>query len=274
MKKTLLSMAALSTLAIAAPTVAQNSNSGYQNRYDNVQDRNDNYQNRNNDYRNQDYGYTNGHISARIARLQVRIQAGVQSGTINRQEAFRLREQVRQLTRLERQYSVNGLTGRERSVLQQRLNRLRQQIQRADRGGNGRWDADDRYGDFYDRNNDGWDDRDANRDGRWDVDSRYDRDRDGWDDRDTNRDGRWDYNANDGRGANNGGFLGQVIDSITGGGMLQVGQRAPDNLYGVPTQYRSQYRDGDGIYYRSDNRAIYQIETRGRTVVRVYPLNR
>lgn len=273
MKKILLSMAALSTLAIAAPAVAQTSNSGYQNRSDNYQNRNDNYQNRSNGYRNQDHGYTNGNISARIDRLQARIQAGVQTGAISRPQAVRLREQLRQLTRLERQYSVNGLTGRERSVLQQRLNGLRQQIRLADRGGNGRWDADDRYGDFYDRNNDGWDDRDANRDGRWDADSRYDNDRDGWDDRDSNRDGRWQDNVNDGR-QNNGGLIGQVIDSITGGGALRVGQRAPDNLYGVPTEYRGQYRDGNGVYYRSDNRAIYQIETRNRTVVRVYPLNR
>jgi hypothetical protein len=269
MKKILLSMAALSALAVAAPAVAQTSNNGYQNR-------NDSYQDRNNGYRNQDYGYTNGNISARIARLQTRIQAGVQNGTINRQQAFQLREQVRQLTRLERQYSINGLTGRERSVLQQRLNSLRQQIRMADRGGNGRWDADDRYSDFYDRNSDGWDDRDANRDGRWDADSRYDSNRDGWDDRDSDRDGRWQDDVNDGRyqGANNGGVIGQVLDSITGGGMLRVGQRAPDNLYGVPSEYRGQYRDGSGVYYRSDNRAIYQIEARGDTVVRVYPLNR
>lgn len=270
MKKILLSMAALSTLAIAAPAVAQSSNSGYQNR-------NDGYQNRDDGYRNRDYGYSNGNISARIDRLQARIQAGVQNGTISRQQAFRLREQVRQLSRLERQYSINGLTGRERSTLQQRLNSLRQQIRLADRGGNGRWDADDRYGDFYDRNSDGWDDRDFNRDGRWDADSRYDNDRDGWDDRDSDRDGRWEDDINDGRyqnNSNNGGIIGQVIDSITGGGSLRVGQRAPDNLYGVPSEYRGQYRDGNGVYYRSDNRAIYQIETRNDTVVRVYPLNR
>src|SRR5688572_16569309 len=101
MKQILLSMAALSTLAIAAPAVAQTSHSGYQNR-------NDSYQDRSDGYRYQDYGYSNGNISARIARLETRIQAGVRSGAISRQQAFRLHEQVRQLTRLERQYSING----------------------------------------------------------------------------------------------------------------------------------------------------------------------
>jgi hypothetical protein len=188
---------------------------------------------------------------------------------------MRLREQLRQLTRLERQYSINGLTSSERYALQQRLNELRRQIQVVDRGGNGRWDADDRYGDYYDRDRDGWDDRDLDRDGRWDTDSRYDNDRDGWDDRDRDRDGRWEDDVNDGGYRSNGsGVVGQVLDSIAGGGTLRVGQRAPDDLYGVPSEYRNQYRDGSEVYYRSDNRSIYEIDARTRTVVRVYPMRR
>ena len=39
-------------------------------------------------------------------------------------------------------------------------------------------------------------------------------------------------------------------------------------------QYRNQYRDGNGVYYRSDGRAIYQIDARTDTVLRIYALNR
>ena len=42
----------------------------------------------------------------------------------------------------------------------------------------------------------------------------------------------------------------------------------------MPYEYRNQYRDGNGVYYRSDNRAIYQIDARTDTVVRIYSLNR
>jgi hypothetical protein len=196
-----------------------------------------------------------------------------------------LREQLRQLTRLEGLYARDGISGRERADLQQRINSIRQGIRMAERGGDGRYgrDDDDRYGrgdrgdrdvdSRYDRNNDGWDDRDGNRDGRWDVDSRYDSDRDGYDDRDSNRDGRWDndqgYQQNGDRGV-----VGQVIDRVTGTGGLRVGQRASTNLGELPYAYRNQYRDGQGVYYRSDGRQIYQIDARTQTVVQVYSINR
>jgi hypothetical protein len=44
----------------------------------------------------------------------------------------------------------------------------------------------------------------------------------------------------------------------------------PNNLYGVPSQYQSQYRDGNGVYYRSDGRCIYQIDARNDTVIRIF----
>jgi hypothetical protein len=59
-----------------------------------------------------------------------------------------------------------------------------------------------------------------------------------------------------------------------GGGGLRVGQRVSGNLGAVPYEYRSQYRDGNGVYYRADNRSIYQIDARTDTVVRIYSLNR
>jgi hypothetical protein len=145
----------------------------------------------------------NGQI--RSAQLQMQLQAGIRSGAISRAEATPLRQQLMQLTRLERLYARDGISGRERADLQHRINSVRQGIRMAERTGdgrygsdNGRYGSDDRYsrGDNgYDRNNDGWDDRDANRDGRLDVDSRYDSNRDGWDDRDGNRDGRLDVDS-------------------------------------------------------------------------------
>jgi hypothetical protein len=264
MNKTIfIALAATSAIAVAAPASAQSGGYGGN-------------------------GYGNSNAEVRADQLQMQLQAGIRSGAITRAEAMPLREQLRELTRLETLYSRDGISGRERADLQQRINSLRQGIRMAERGADGRYgrdddrydrnDDDDRYsrGDVdsrYDRNNDGWDDRDGNRDGRWDVDSRYDSNRDGYDDRDHNRDGRWDndqgYEQSGDRGV-----VGQVIDRITGNGGLRVGQRASADLGSVPYAYRSQYRDGANVYYRSDGRQIYQIDARTQTVVRVYAMNR
>lgn len=184
------------------------------------------------------YGNSNGNVEVRADQLQMRLQAGIRSGAITRAEAAPLREQLRQLTRLETLYARDGISGRERADLQHRINTLRQGIRMAERSG------DDRYG-------------------RDDVNDRYGR----ADDR------RWDndggYQQNDGRGV-----VGQVIDRVTGNGALGVGQRASANLGSVPYAYRNQYRDGGNVYYRSDSRNIYQIDARTQTVVRVYAMNR
>jgi len=262
MNKTLfIALAATSAIAAAAPAAAQPGYGG-------------------NGYGN---GNGNGNIEVRADQLQMRLQAGLRSGAITRSEAAPLREQLRELTRLENLYARDGISGRERADLQGRINTLRQGIRMAERGTDGRYDErygrdDDRYGrgdvdSRYDRDNDGWDDRDGNRDGRWDVDSRYDSNRDGYDDRDLNRDGRWD-NDEGYRQTANGGVLGQIVDRVTGNGGLRVGQRASADLGGVPYAYRAQYRDGDNFYYRSDGRQIYQIDARSQTVVRVYAMNR
>lgn len=185
MKKILLGMASIAALSAAVPAAAQ-----YPNQYYPGQS-------------SMSYGF-----DVRIGHLETRLRAGIQQGTITPREARPLRLQLRELARLERQYSLNGLSRQERADLQQRFRYLRQQIRIADSGGYDRYDRDDRYSaddDRYsrdarfDRDGDGWDDRDANRDGRLDVDSRYDRDRDGWDDRDRDRDGRWDDDLADER---------------------------------------------------------------------------
>jgi len=265
MKKFMIALAATTALTVAAPAAAQ---------------------------------YGRGNADLGVERLRTELQIGIQSGEISRSEAIPLREQLRQLNQLERRYALDGINGRERADIQRRINHLRQGIRMASRDGRGRYDRnddrydrdDDRYDRAeidprYDRNRDGWDDRDGNRDGRWDVDSRNDGNRDGWDDRDRDRDGRWDdederyederfddrdqIRNDDGRG-----LIGQAIDSLTGRGGLRVGQQVSANLGAVPYAYRGQFRDGNGSYYRTDGRQIYQIDARNHVIVRIFEMNR
>ena len=216
MNKILLSMAAVGAIAVAAPAASQGWNANA--------------------------GGAMG-ISNRIAQLDARLSAGIQTGEINRSEARSLRLQVRQLQRLERQYSYNGLTQAERQDLQQRLRTLRQDIRIAD---NGRYDRDSRYG-------------------RWD-DPYYNNDVY------TGRGGPYE----DGYCDTNRGGIGGLIDGVLGRNDncdLRVGARAYGNLYSVPSQYRYRFRDGNGVYYRSDGRNIYQIDARSQTVLRVYDID-
>jgi hypothetical protein len=242
MKTLLTTFAAVSALAIAAPAAAQQGygNQGYGNQ----------------GYGNQGYGYGNGAgIENRIQRLEMRIEAGVQAGAIDRREARTLRQQLRDISRLERQYSRDGLDQRERADLQQRVRYFRDRLQMADGRGDGQ------YG-----NNGGYDDGYYGQGGPYEE----------------------AYCENDRRSGGGGlgglgGGLGSIIDSIFGGNRngnddqcraLRVGQRAAGNLGAVPYQYRTQFRDGGGVYYRSDGRAIYQIDARTDTVLRVYDMNR
>lgn len=197
-------------------------------------------------------------IVNRIANVQMEIRAGVQAGTISRAEAQPLREQLRQLRQLQRRYSANGLTNVERQDLQRRIQTLRQQVRYASRANVG-----NRYGsaDWIDRN------------------------RDGYDDRDTDRDGIWTDNYGQGGpleevqqcAASPGGIAG-IFNSVLGRNSntnctLRVGQRATAALYGVPVDLSADYRDGNGVYYRSDGRNIYQIDARTNVVLRVYDID-
>jgi hypothetical protein len=269
MKKILFGMAAVSALAIGAPAAAQYNDGNYQTQggY---------YQNQNQGYGNSQ-GYGNGAgVEMRVDQLQARLQAGIRSGAINRQEAIRLDAQLRQLMQVERQYSRNGIDVRERQDLQLRIRNLRQQIRYAEGRGNVGYGNQGGYGEYDDR---------------YGQQTRVDRDRDGYDDRDYNRDGRWEDDVQGGyqgqggydqRGYEQRGYeqpsrggLGGILGSILGGNAgLRVGQRASGNLYGLPYEYQGQFRDGNGAYYRTDGRNIYQIDARTQTVVRVYQMNR
>ncbi|MDQ3139599.1 MAG: hypothetical protein M3Q15_02600, partial [Pseudomonadota bacterium] len=96
MKKILISIAAIATIGAVAPAPAQ--------------------------YR----GYNDNGIENRIGQLQNRLQAGVQRGTISRQEAVQLRDRLRQLRQAERQFGRNGLSRGERDNLQQRIRNLQE----------------------------------------------------------------------------------------------------------------------------------------------------
>jgi hypothetical protein len=223
MNKVLLSMAAIGAIAVAAPAASQT-------------------------WSNANAGGTMG-ISNRIAQLDARLSAGIQSGEISRSEARTLRMQVRQLQRLEQQYSYNGLTQSERQDLQQRLRMLREDIRTAD---NGRYDRDTRYGSWNDPyyNNNGY----------------------------TGQGGPYEQPYDTYCDTGSRGGIGGLIEGVLGGRSndncsLRVGGRASSNLYSVPSQYRYRYRDGNGVYYRSDGRNIYQIDARTQTVLRIYNMN-
>lgn len=219
MKKLLTISAALSAVALAGPAASQAWNQNHSG---------------------QGYANAGGSIgmSNRIEQLQARLQAGVQAGTITRQEARSIRPQLRQLRDLERRYSVDGLTQQERQDLQYRVRSVRQQLRVAD-GGSRQYDQ---YGDY----DDGY----------------------------TGRGGPYQEveEVCESRGG-----IGGVIDSVLGRqncSEMQVGQRVSGDLYAVPYEYRNRYRDGNGTYYRSDGRQIYQIDARTNTIVRVYGMNR
>lgn len=262
MNKFIATMATATAVVIATPATAQY---GSSQQYANS--------NQQGQYRNN--GNADANLAARIDQLQIRLQAGVQNGSISRQEAMPLRQQLRQLSQLQRQYARDGISGRERGDLQRRMRDLRQAIRSVDGNNRARWNAYDREEDYGGEDGYGRDDGYAS-----DRGDRIDANRDGYDDRDYNRNGRWDDDMNDGRYAQpipqqpSRGGLGGIVDSLLGRGGLQIGQRVPTGLYGLPDGYREQYRDSNGAYYRTDGRQIYQIDARTQTVVRVHPMSR
>ena len=180
----------------------------------------------------------------RIAQLETALQADMRAGVISRSEEYTLRRQLSDLRRTADLYARNGFSQRERMDLQSRIRTVRHNLRLAD---NGRLD---RYG----YRDDNWNSRD------WDNDGYY------------GQGGPYEEAYTD-TCVRRGGIAG-VIDNIVGGGCLRVGMRANNNPYAVPYEYRSRYRDGNGVYYRSDGRSIYEIDARTNTIVRIYDTNR
>jgi hypothetical protein len=231
-------MTAVSALAIAAPAAAQFER----------------------DFEVRGDAEFSAQLDQRIDRFEQRIDAGVEAGAIDRAEARRLSREMMTLTRLDRQYARDGYTQRERAELVSRLRTLRQNIRIAD---GGMYERDRRYG-----ANDDWN----GEDGYTGRGGPYDSDGDGWDDRDCDRDGDVDSGSCTAQQQQQRGGLGGFIDTILGGGGLRVGQRVTGDLYAVPSEYRTRYRDDSRYYYRSDGRRIYQIDSRTDVVTRIHAM--
>lgn len=123
MKKILLSIAAVSAVAAAVPAVASAQAYGYD--------------------RGPDRGYHQDVGGDRVARLDQRIDVGIRNGALTRNEAWRLKGDLRETARLESRYRRGGLSGWERADLDRRYDRISAQI---------RYERHDRdYGNGYGR---------------------------------------------------------------------------------------------------------------------------
>ena len=112
MKKLLLAIAAVGTLAASAPAMAQPFHGP---------------------------GFGNGaEIDQRISELSGRIERGTHDGSLNFREARRLRYQLAYIQRLEVRFGSAGLNGRERADLNARLDGLSVQVRGDRHDGNGR----------------------------------------------------------------------------------------------------------------------------------------
>jgi hypothetical protein len=69
-----------------------------------------------------------GSISGRQAALDGRIDAGLRSGRLTRQEAWRLRADFREISRRADAYRANGVSNWERADLDRRFDALSQRI--------------------------------------------------------------------------------------------------------------------------------------------------
>jgi len=111
MRKFILSIALLGSVAVAAPAMAQDYRG--QGGYNGGQ--------YNNGYNK---GYNNGggynQSSARLRQIGVRIDRNIRSGTLNRREAYALRREYANLVALDRRLSRGGLTRWERQTLDNR----------------------------------------------------------------------------------------------------------------------------------------------------------
>jgi len=213
MRKTLFLISAVSALCAAAPAAAQWSNQ---------------------------YGLDTS-FDARIGQLQTRLDAGVRAGSVDRRQAWRLSQQLRDLARLEDRYSMNGFTRFEREDLQQRIRSFRAGLRVADGGS---YDRYERYGSWSD----------------------YDR----YDGRYQGRGGPYEEVVCERRSG-----LGGVLDSLTGReNCYAIGDRVGSGLYAVPSDYSDRYRDRGGVYYRSDGRNVYEIDARTNTVIQIHRMPR
>ncbi len=129
MKKLLLAIAAVGTLAAALPAMADPYDRGG---YDHGGYR---------DYRDRgDHGYGGGReIGQRTREISFRIDRGVRDGSLDWREARGLRTRLDDIQRLGYRYGRDGLNGWERSDLNVRLDRLSYEVRAQRHDGDRRW---------------------------------------------------------------------------------------------------------------------------------------
>jgi len=222
-----------------------------------------------------------GRGNQQSVELQTQIDAGVRSGSISQRELPALRTSLRELSMLERQLSLGGLTGRENATLRQHGNELRQQIHFASQTrGSGRFEHGGRFdtnGRFDSGDRAGWEARyDSEHRAAWD--NRYMSDRNSaWESArqgGVRSDNRFDMNRGDRFDMDNRGS--SRFEASTRGarfaGDVGIGQRASRRMVEMPDQYRGEFRDSDRVYYRYDSERVYEIDRSTNLVVRLFDL--
>lgn len=247
--------------------------------------------------------YVNGNanvtIQSQIGQLQAQLNSGIQAGAIDATEARRLRQEIRQLNRLQRQYAAGGLTSQEWNVLQQRVGYLNQQLQVA---GNGYAYGRPAYGNppygnayGYYGNQQGYNgnsgytvDRYGNRVPAPMYDQYGRPVANGYSNGYYGQGGPYaPAPRSNGMGNVLGGVLGSVVGGggaggllggILGNGGLNVGTVITSVLGrvlgNVPSNYGSRYRSDGDTYFRTDGERVYEIDARTDTVVRIHPYRR
>ena len=197
------------------------------------------------------------------AALQIQIDAGVRSGTISQRELPPLRESLRQLSMLERQFSPGGISGRENAKLQQEGNTLAPADRLRILAARKRYRQRPLRHRPARRLGSALRPRASRRAGK----QRYMRDRSAaWDDRD-DRDGRDDRYGSSSRFE-----VSSRGDRFAGD--ARVGQRVSRRMVDLPDQYRDEYRDSDEVYYRYDSDRIYEIDRGNGLILRLFDLIR
>lgn len=182
-------------------------------------------------------------LQSRIATLNARLQAGVDSGAITRAEARPIRQQIRYLAQLEQRYSADGLTTQERRDLQQRFRYTRQQLRAADpnNASYAQWDRQN-----YDPYADTAYNTASNGAARYQQVSQV---------------------CPPASGLK--GLLGSVFGSDN---CLRVGERvtASASLSALPDPYRAEFPNTSAHTYRYYDGNVIQIETRTAVVTNIY----
>lgn len=136
MRKVLISLGLASVALAAVPAAAQgygyNTGYGYDRGYDNGR------------YDNGAGQYRDG-ARQELWQLSQRVDRGIRNGDLNRREADYFRREIQQLRYLDQRFSYGGYDWRERQQLDQRIDRLRQQLRYERNDGDRRWGNDRRW---------------------------------------------------------------------------------------------------------------------------------